>query len=316
LGSVQSQLDLQGKLWIFSSWSDGGDLSHAYIMPGLTGPAISVMANYVPGQRVDFFTNPPGLSLNIDGRTNWVSYNFAWGANTQHSVVAPQTQTDANGNTYTFTSWSQGGPAAQTIIATPDPNGLDLRFTANYSVSGPSKISVVSQTSGIVIQVDGQDCSLPCVIDRSSGTAVRLTAPPSISLTNDSRLMFNGWNDSSLTDRTLTAAVGQSTLTLSYSLQNHLTASVNLPDGANVSTTPPASDGFFDSQATVQVAAQPNLGFKFSNWDGDITSTAPTISLAMTSPHSVRAILNRVPALLDGAVRNSAGATPLNAVAP
>src|SRR6266852_3648142 len=112
LGSTPDQIDNQGKLWVFSSWSDGGEINHAYVEPNTPG-AVTVTANYVPGQRVSFYTNPPGLSLTIDGRSNWLSYNFPWAVNSQHSVSAPLTQVDANGNTYLFRSWSQGGPASQ-----------------------------------------------------------------------------------------------------------------------------------------------------------------------------------------------------------
>ena len=59
----------------------------------------------------------------VDGSSSWLSDNFAWVVNSVHTVSAPQTTTDANGNQYTFSSWSQGGPATQTITATQDPNG-------------------------------------------------------------------------------------------------------------------------------------------------------------------------------------------------
>jgi uncharacterized protein (TIGR03437 family) len=316
LGSSPDQLDLQGKLWVFSSWSDGGPINHAYQVPNVTGPAITLTANYLPGQRVSFLTNPPGLTLAIDGRSNWLSNNFNWAVNSQHTVSAPQTQTDASGNIYTFSSWSQGGAASQVVTATQDPNGLNLQFTANYTATGPSRISVVSQTSGVVIQVDGQDCALPCSVSRPGGTSVRLTAPATIALGGDSRLSFLGWSDSPAADRQLVATSGPLTLTLNYSLQNRLMASVAPVEGASVVTTPAAADGFFDAQSQVQVAAQTKLGFKFASWEGDATGSSPTISLTMSTPHVVRAILTRVPTLYDGAVQNSAGATPAVAVSP
>jgi uncharacterized protein (TIGR03437 family) len=314
LGSTPDQIDNQGKLWIFSSWSDGGAINHAYAEPNTPG-AVTVTANYVPGQRVSFYTNPPGLSLTIDGRSNWLSNNFNWAVNSQHMISAPATQTDANGNQYTFTSWSQGGPASQTITATQDPAGLNLPFTANYSGTTTSKFSVVSQTSGLVIQVDGQDCALPCTFNRPTGTPVHLTTPASTPLTSDSRLDFVGWNDSNSPDRMLTTPGGPVTLTLSYVLRNHLTATVTPSEGASVVTSPAAPDGYFDAQAQVQVTAQTKLGFNFQNWDGDMSSSSPTVTLNMSSPKSLHAVLKRVPALLDGAVKNAAGDTPLNAVA-
>jgi uncharacterized protein (TIGR03437 family) len=314
LGSMPDQIDNQGKLWVFSSWSDGGAINHAYVEPTAPGP-VTVTANYVPGQRVSFYTNPPGLSLNIDGRSNWLSNNFNWAVNSQHTISAPATQTDANGNQFTFTSWSQGGPASQTITTTQDPAGLNLQFTANYSGTTTSKFSVVSQTTGLVIQVDGQDCALPCTFSRSTGTPVHLTTPASTPLTSDSRLDFVGWNDSISPDRMMTTPGGPVTLTLSYVLRNHLTATVTPSEGASVMTTPAAADGYFDAQAQVQVTAQTKLGFNFQSWDGDMSSSSPTVTLNMSSPKSLRANLKRVPALLDGAVKNAAGDTPLNAVA-
>src|SRR5207249_11695840 len=105
LGSIPDQTDvLHSKLWVFDSWSDGGAINHSYVMPdGIAG--LTVTANYVPGQRVSFATSPPGLTLTIDGRSNWLSNNFNWAVNSVHNVSAPLTQTDANGNTYAFKSW-------------------------------------------------------------------------------------------------------------------------------------------------------------------------------------------------------------------
>ena len=314
LGVTNAQNDLQGKLWVFTGWSDGGAMNHPYVVPSTTG-ALTVTANFAPGQRVSFYTNPPGLSLTVDGSSSWLSNNFSWAVNSTHTVSAPQTTTDANGNQYTFTSWSQGGAASQTVTAALDPNGLNLQYTANYTASGNSKISVVSATQGISIQVDGQACALPCAITRPIGTPVRLTAPVSAPLTPDSRLAFQGWNDAASADRSLTPTSASLTLTLTYSLQNRLNASVTPAGGASVTMTPTSPDSFFDSQAQVQVSIQTKLGFKFLNWSGDATGIANSVTVNMGAPKSVVAVLNPVPALRDDAVKNAAGDTPLNAVA-
>jgi len=78
---------------------------------------------------------------------------------------------------------------------------------------------------------------------------------------------------------------------------------------------PATPDGFYDVNAQVQVTVEPKLGFKFQNWDGDLTSVSRSITLSMNSPKFLRAVLDRVPALLEGAVKNAAGETPLDAVA-
>ncbi len=114
----------------------------------------------------------------------------------------------------------------------------------------------------------------------------------------------------------MTTQSGPLTLTLTYSTQNHLTISTNPPDGAVVTTNPFSGDGYFDSQAQVQATAQAKIGFKFSSWDGDMTSSLASISVPMNTPHSIRALLTKAPTLLDNAVQNSAGSTPVNAVSP
>ena len=312
LGAAPDQIDNKGKLWVFDSWSDGGTINHNYLVPDAQG-GLTVTANFVAGQRVSFFTDPPGLTLAVDGRSNWLSNNFAWAANSQHTVAAPLSQVDANGNTYLFKAWSQGGAAAQTVVAALDPNGLNLQYTAIYE--GQSRISVVSQTQGVVIQVDGQDCALPCTIEKSNGSRIRLTAPASLKLTEDSRLDFQGWNDSGDLDRTLMAVTGPLAISLNYKLRNRLTATITPPEGARVVVDPAAPDGFYDAQTQVQVTVETKPGFKLQNWEGDIVSSSRTVTLTMGSPKFLRAVLDRVPALSEKAVKNAAGETPLDAVA-
>src|SRR5262249_60285785 len=70
-----------------------------------------------------------------------------------------------------------------------------------------------------------------------------------------------------------------------------------------------------DANAQVRVTVESKLGFKFQNWEGDLTSASRSITLSMNSPKFLRAVLDRVPALLEKAVKNAVGETPLDAVA-
>src|SRR5229473_2871835 len=105
-----AQNDLQSRLWLFGSWSDGGSFSHTYTVP-LSATSVTLSANYVSGNLVTFLTNPPGLPLTVDGRTNWPDYTFAWVAGSKHTVIAPAQDTDLTGRHYQFQSWSNGGSA-------------------------------------------------------------------------------------------------------------------------------------------------------------------------------------------------------------
>src|SRR5262249_46651392 len=131
LSSTPDVMDLFGKAWVFDSWSDGGSIVHNYVVPDGLLP-LAVTANFVPGHRVSFFANPPGLTVSIDVRANWLSNNFVWAVGSEHSVSAPLSQTDSNGTTYKFLSWSQGGSASQSITVRQDPDGLNIPYTANF----------------------------------------------------------------------------------------------------------------------------------------------------------------------------------------
>jgi hypothetical protein len=63
------------------------------------------------------------------------------------------------------------------------------------------------------------------------------------------------------------------------------------------------------------VINETKIGFKFHDWEGDVAGTARPVTLNMNTPHFVRAILEKTPALREGAVKNAAGDTPVKAVA-
>src|SRR5258708_2388151 len=101
VGVSSPQTDLHGRLWVFDSWSDGGAATHAYVMPSQS--AVSLTAKFVPGGRATFLTNPVGLALNIDGHSDWPTYNFVWAAGVPHTLSAPH-QVDASRNASAFKS--------------------------------------------------------------------------------------------------------------------------------------------------------------------------------------------------------------------
>ncbi len=61
-----------------------------------------VIANFTPGVPASITTNPGGLSISVDGRSNWPAYNFVWGTGETHQLSAPLTQVDSKGRMYQF----------------------------------------------------------------------------------------------------------------------------------------------------------------------------------------------------------------------
>ena len=193
LAAVTPQTDLRGKPWVFDSWSDAGDPTHAYTMPAQA--SVTLTAKYTAGGRVTLTTNPPGLKLVIDGRDNWPGYNFLWGAGQTHTISAPLQQVDANGNGWAFKSWSNGGAALQTLALNDASVAAGLRLTASFTPSSQTTGQTIIQSvpSGVPLAVDGSACTTPCTVQRNIGSLVQVGAPSSVFVGSDTQLLFTGW---------------------------------------------------------------------------------------------------------------------------
>ena len=311
LGGIAPQYDLQGRLLAFDSWSDGGAYSHAYTVANSPG-TLTLTATYTPGVLVTFLTNPPLLPLTVDGRNNYSNYTFAWVPGSTHSVTAPMTNTDANGNTYQFDGWSNLGPATQQITASTNPAAN--RYTANYKLAG--SITIQSSPAGVPMQVDGQSCTTPCNVSRALGAAVQVSAPARSLVSDGVRLAFLAWTDNGPATRTLTVGAKPQALIASYGYQYQLNASSNPPNGMTWHTEPASPDGFFNAQTGLMVSVETQPGFQFLKWSGDVNGSMPSVSLAMNAPRKVIAELNPIPYISPNGIQNSAAQTPHNTVAP
>ena len=312
LGGISPQYDLHGTLWVFDSWSDNGAYSHTYTVPSTGQAAISLTANYVTGTLTTFLTTPQGLALTVDGRQNYPNYTFAWAPGSVHTVSAPATQVDANGNTWAFQSWSNNGPETQQI--TVSGAATNNRYTAVYQPAG--MLNINSNPAGVAMQVNGQACPTPCSIGGAVGSTLQVAAPMSSSAGQGAELAFRGWADGGPASRAVTVVKQPTNLSAAYKLRYQLLGVSDPPNGALWTTTPASPDSFFDPNTRVEVSVTPKPGFQFLDWAGDVSGSSPAALVVMDSPHTVRAELNPVPYIAPGGIMNSAAQTESKAVAP
>lgn len=301
LGVLSPQDDKNGQTWVFDSWSDGGTSTHSFLVKDGYS-TLPITARFVPGGRVSFLTNPPGLKLTINGRDNWPSYTFSGAAGTVYHIAAPAQQTDAQGMVNKFVSWSNGRTETQDYTQAPS----DDRITANYEKLG--KIVLRSSTPGITFQVNSASCGSPCTLDLSQGTSVAVSAPPSIAVADGARLDFTGWLEAASPDRTIVVGSGISTFTANYQLRYRVVGIASPLAGGTVEIQPPAADDFYDANSSLVVNAVANPGFRLRG--GSPATTAAS------GPRLITALFDPVPYLPPAAVQSAAGETPLNAVAP
>ncbi len=308
LSANTPQMDSTGNAWVFDSWSIGGGQNTVYTAN--TGNVIdTITAKFVPGARVSFVTNPLPLKLVINGRDNWQTYNFVWAVGSTNNFSAPAQAFDAKGRQYAFQNWSNGGPASQSLTVTGD-----TKLIANYQIL--NRVIVGSTVSGIAITVDGQNCNVPCVIDRAAGSSAQISVPSSIAISDTSRYDFSGWQDASASStRAIAFSQDLQSINVNYSVSNKLITSVDPAGGADIQLSPPSADGFYPAGTTVNVTAVPRPGYTFNRWDGDLSGSYRVGSLKMDTFHIARALLDKVPYIAPAGVKNAAGDTPVSGVA-
>ena len=229
----------------------------------------------------------------------------------KHTVTAPAENTDARGRKYVFKGWSNGGSATQSVTIDSQDG---LRITANYEIL--NRVNVTGSTPGLKVQVDGVDCLLPCALDRTASTQVRIVAPSTIPMGDGARMDFAGWSDGASPDRTATFSADNLNLTLSYRTMYQMRVSADPADGASIKISPASADGFYFTETQVSVIATAAPGFRFRRWNGDLTTVSSAVVLDMGAPRSLKALLDKTPYLASAGVRNAAGETPEQGVAP
>ncbi len=292
IGANTPQTDAQGNYWVFQGFTNGTGQNGTYIPDNGTNVASTVTATFVPGVKVTLITSQPGLQLTIDGRSNYQGYNFVWGQGEIHTISAPATQVDANGRTWTFVSWSNGGAATQTLKVPTTTTNLPL--TATFKVQ--PQVTINSAPAGLQLSVDGTACTTPCVVSRTSGTSMIVAAPASIPSSDVSRMDFTSWSDGTTAP---TRTVSFNTDTQAFSVGYHtswaLAANVVPAGTASFTYSPGSPDGFFADGTQVTVTVVPTTGNKFVKWSGDFSGTYTTGYLSMTSPHAITAYTQSVP---------------------
>jgi uncharacterized protein (TIGR03437 family) len=308
------QSDVAGKVWAFDSWNTGGGQNTVYTTDSNVASMGVMTANFLPGAAISLYTNPPGLPLNVDGRSNWPSPTFIWALGSMHTVIANPTATDSKGRKYNFQAWTNGGAEKQQISVDQAAVDNGFRMTANYNIL--SRLIIQTSPPGITVQVNGVPCVSPCTIDKPGGSQVKVTAPTSVSINSASRFDFMSWSDGGASNHIYTLAADTQTLAASYQAMYHLAASSTPAGGATLEFFPSTPDMFFPNGQPVTVIAQMNPGYKFLRWTGDLNGTYPTSQVTMSQPVSIMAQLGTVPYIPPAGIQNAAGVTPSTAVAP
>jgi uncharacterized protein (TIGR03437 family) len=317
LAAPSPQLDKAGNLVTFDSWMNAAGVplggQNTVFKVDLVNVRQTLVAKFIPAVRVSLLA-PAGLSLTVDGRENWPSYNFVWGLGTKHTVTAPAEQFDKSGRKYVFKRWSNGGPASQTITidGTNLPDGI--RLSAEYEKLG--MLVIRSNPDGMRFRVENDDCQSPCTVHRAAGAVVAVSAPVLTPLAPGTRAEFVSWNDSKEPARSISFGDAPVLLSAEFRYAFLVTAVSDPVESSDLRLDPPSSDGYYAAATRITAYANARPGFRFRRWEGDVSGALSPATLIAGGPRLIRAIYERTPFIAPAGVRNAAGDTPVSGVAP
>jgi hypothetical protein len=191
------------------------------------GGAASISTTIVPGALVGItvMTVPSTLSVTVDGTIYTAPVNLTWQAGSSHTLSVGSTIIGVSGTRYIFSSWSQGGPASQTVIAPL----VATTYTANYLTQYLLTTAVNPPGSGSITAGGWFDAGTTLSISASantgytfssfSGSLTSASSPVSITINAPANVVANFAAmapslSAAITSRTGAASARQWTITL------------------------------------------------------------------------------------------------------
>ncbi|MCS7026152.1 MAG: S-layer homology domain-containing protein [Bryobacteraceae bacterium] len=273
----------------FINWSGalGGSTNPAFVVMDAPKSVTANFSNTATTVQVTVTTAPAGLLVQVDGAQYTSPVSFTWVSGTTHTLNAPAQPSSATTRAV-FQSWSQGGPASQTIIAP----STDTIYTAIYNTQF---LLTTNITGGGTLQIN------PPSADNfyHAGSTVTLTAVPAVGG------QFQNWTGSATGTQNPLAVVmdGPKNITANFTPGGNVVIT-SIPAGLQITvdgvvyTTPqsftwPAGSSHVIS-APQQIGTSPTR-YIFANWSngGPATQTiiAPATQTFFTATYITQHLL-------------------------
>ena len=160
----------------FINWTENGNVvstSATYTFAAASNRVL--VGNFAPLIQITVQTNPPALSLIVDG-TSYISPKvFSWAPGSSHTIGTTSPQSAGTGIRYVLTRWSDGGAISHTVTPT-NSTTYTATFAKQYLLTmTPSPGGTVSPISGW----------------KTPGSTIPISATP----TNNTLVSYNfaGW---------------------------------------------------------------------------------------------------------------------------
>ena len=262
-----------GTRYAFSSWSDGGAISHTITTPG---GATTYTATFITQYQLTTSASPASEGIVV---VNPTSSDGFYNSGALVQVVA-------GANTgYLFSGWSGDltGSTNTQWVTMSAPRSV----TANFSLA-PTDITITTTPLGQTFTVDGVPYYSAQTFSWVPGSS-HTTSTTTPQGAGGTRYAFSNWSDGGLVSHTIITPSVPTTYTANFTTQYLLTNSIAPPNSGVVSVNPTSPDGYYTSGTTVQLTATANRSYVFSGWSGGLTGSTSQQSLTISIPLNVTA---------------------------
>jgi uncharacterized protein (TIGR03437 family) len=239
--------------FVFTGWNIGGQQVTPYLTTFNVTASMQVIPLFMPGKRIHFVTNPPGLRVivdrtliqtppqystfqlpgtNYDGQNCTPAYtrlppgapsgivplcvgDFDFLPGSLHQVGAPQTQTDEQGLYWVFTGYTNGLKQNDSYKTDTNVSTADT-LVANF-VPG-IQVSLLTVPGNFPLEIDGQLSTQGPNYIWGAGEVHHVNAPTTQSSRNR-KYQFAGWSNKGAQGQDITVPSDRVPVTLSASYQ-------------------------------------------------------------------------------------------------
>ncbi len=268
LSAASPQASGPGIQYTYTSWSDGGDTTHIYIVP-TSGDSVTVNFKlqyqltvitdsstaygggwYDVGEEVTFWISPPAITLGLETR-------------------------------YAFSDWQGTGAGSYT--------GEDTSQTV--TMNNPIT-EVANWATQYLLTLNSEHATTTGAGWHDEGSNVTFSVSPALMPAEEGiRYLFNGWTGTGIGSYTGPNS-GQTvqmnnpiTEDAGWTTQYFLSTNEDPGEGGDMTPAPPGA--WYDAGTEVELTAITALGYLWAGWSGDISSMNNPDTMLMNEPKTV-----------------------------
>jgi hypothetical protein len=262
IATTSPQAGAAGTQYVWTSWSDGGALSHTVAPAAATTFTANFKTQYM-------LTMSAGAGGTVSPST---------GFRDAASVVSVTATPNAG---FLFSGWSGSGSGSYSGSNNPASVTMNAPITETASFTATVAVTVGTSPTGRSFTVDGTSYTTAQTFTWTSGSSHTIATTSPQAGGTGTQYVWTGWSDGGAISHAV-APTSAATYTASFKTQHMLTMSA----GAGGVVSP--STAYRDAGTTVAITATPNAGFGFGSWtgtgSGSYTGSTNPSSVTMNGP--------------------------------